>query len=197
MIITDGTGVGYAAGVSSEKRLLVQSDSHDAIITAAVGGRAFRFCTGSITLTSAAPSGILFVKNNEMQDFIVSELIVRMNQSAGGPNGIGLWELLRNPSQGTMISAATPLLGKLNTNFGNTASILADTFKGFEGATFTDGAVYASVNGLTVPQRVFLIGTAEIVLPRGTSIGVRYTPPPGNTNLVVASEISGYLASGI
>lgn len=194
MIITGGTGQNYSAGVSSDNRLLVQADSHDAILTAAVSGRAFRFCTGLIALTSALPSAVMFLKNLEPQDLVISELVVRMNQSTGGANGVGLWEVLRNPSAGTIVNAAVPLATRLNTNFGNTAGFLADAFKGAEAATFTDGAVYATVNGLTVPQRIFLIETSGIILPRGTAIGVRYTPPVGNTSITITCEIGAYLS---
>src|SRR6266566_57273 len=188
MTIVDGTGGGYSAGVSSDHRILVQADSHDAILTAAVDGRAFRFGTGLITLTTTNPSALLYIKNLEAQNLVVSELVVRMNQSTGGANGIGLWEVLRNPSAGTIVSGAIPLATKLNTNFGNTSGFLADSFKGAEGSSFIDGSVYATVNGITVPQRVFLIETSGIILPRGTAIGVKYTPPVGNTSITITCE---------
>ena len=195
MRIEDGSGNGYSAAVFSNHRLLVDADSHDSIITAATDGKAFRFCTGLITLTSASPSGILYVRNNEAANLIISEIVVRMNQSTGGANGVGLWEIFRNPTTGTLISGALAPATRANTNFGSSFSIIADVFKGVEGATITDGTVYAAVNGLTVPQRVFLIETAGVIVPRGTSIAVRYTPPAGNTSIVITTEIGAYLNS--
>ena len=194
MQINDGAGFGYSAAVLSNHRLLVDSDSREAITTASLNGQAFRFVTGLITLTSASASAVMYLKNNEVDNLVLSEIVVRMNQSTGGASGVGLWEVLRNPTAGTIISGAVVLASRLNTNFGSTATISVDGFKGTEGNTFTDGAIYDSINGLAVPQRAFLIETAGIVVPRGASIGIRYTPPTGNTSIIISVEVGAYLS---
>lgn len=195
MIITDGTGDGFSAGISSKHRLLVDADSHDAILTAAASGKAFRFDSGLIALTSANSSALLYLKNNEADNLILAEIVIRMNQSTGGANGIGLIEVLRNPTGGTIVTAAVAATVRANTNFGSTSTILADVYKGAEGNSFSDGTIYANVNGVPVPNRVFVIEATGVILARGTSIGIRYTPPAGNTALLVSAEIGAYLDS--
>lgn len=195
MIITDGTGAGFSAGVTDTHRFMVDADSHDAIITASIDGKAFRFCAGLITLTSATSSAVLYLKNNEPSNLIIDEIVVRMNQSTGGASGVGLWEIIRNPSAGTIISNAVAPSVNANANFGSTATLSATAYKGAEGYTFTDGTVYALVNGITVPNRVSLISAGGIILPRGAALGVRYTPPTGNTSIVVNVAIGCYLNS--
>lgn len=195
MKIQDGTGSGFEAGVTDSHRLLVDADSHDAILTASVDGKAFRFCAGLITLTSANPSAVLFIQNNEPSNLIVAEIVVRMNASTGGAGGVGLWEILRNPTTGTIISNASAATVVANANFGSTATISATAYKGAEGNTFTNGTQFAIVNGVTVPNRVNLVAAEGIILPRGASIGFRYTPPAGNTSIVVGIGVGTYLNS--
>jgi hypothetical protein len=195
MIIHDGTGSGFQAGVSDAHRLLVEADSHDAIITAATDGKAFRIATGLITLTSATASGLLYIKNNEASNLIVAEIEVRANQSTGGASGVGLWEIIRNPTAGTVVSNAVAAPIRVNINFGSTATISVDAFKGAEGSTFTDGSVYATENGMAVPHRVELLGAGRLVIPRGASIGIRYTPPAGNTSITVSAGTTLFLNS--
>ncbi len=193
MILNDGSGTGVSASVLGNRRLLVDADSHESIITASSEGKAFHFGTGLITLTSAAASGLFYFKNNEVQNFIIAETTLRLNQSTGGASGVGLLEIIRNPTTGTLISTATAPTIRLNTNFGSTFTILADAFKGAEGLTVTDGLTYGTINGIVVPQRATIDDTIGIVIPRGASIAFRYTPPAGNTSIIISLSVEGYL----
>jgi hypothetical protein len=194
MNIHDGTGSGVMAGVSETHRLLVDADSHDAIITSATDGKAFKFGTDIITLTSANVSGVFYLKNGEEANLIISEILFQANQSTGGASGIGTWKVIRNPTAGTLISNATATPIRQNFNFGSTRTITADAFKGVEGATVTGGNDFTIQNGFTVPNRVIAPFTA-IILPRGSSLAVTFTPPAGNTSIAVSVGISAFLNS--
>lgn len=194
MILTDGTGSGFQAGVTNTHRLLVDSDSHDAIITAATDGKAFNLSTGLVTLTTASVSGLFYLKNNEIPNLIFSEILFQMNASTGGAGGIGLWEIIRNPTGGTLISTATALSVRQNFNFGSTATLSVDAFKGAEGATITGGDVFSINHGQTVPN-VFVTRFVNVILPRGASLATRFTPPAGNTSIAVSFSCSVFLNS--
>lgn len=193
MIIQDGTGSGSQAGVTDTHRILVDAISRDAIVTAATAGKAFNFSTGLVTLTSASASGLFFLKNNEVENLVISEILLQANQSTGGASGIGFWELIRNPTGGTLISNAVAVDIQQNFNFGSVATILADIFKGAEGNTITGGNLFSINHGQNVPS-VLVTRFANIALARGSSCAVRFTPPPGNTSLVVSVSCSVFLA---
>jgi hypothetical protein len=194
MNIHDGTGSGAMAGVTETHRLLVDSDSHDAVITAATDGKAFKFGTDVITLTSANASGVFYIKNGETANLIIAEILFQANQSTGGASGIGTWKVIRNPTGGTLISNATAMPIRQNFNFGSTATITADAFKGIEGATVTGGNDFSIQNGFTVPNRVIAPFTS-IIIPRGSSLAITFTPPSGNTSIAVSVALSAFLNS--
>ena len=194
MIIQDGTGSGFQVGVTETNRLLVDADSHEAVLTAATDGKAFKFGTDVITLTSANASGIFYLKNNEEANLIISELLFQANQSVGGASGIGTWKVIRNPAGGTLISTATAVSIRQNFNFGSTATLNVDAFKGAEGATVTGGNDFSIQNGFVVPNRIVAPFTS-IILPRGSSLAVTFTPPTSNTSIVVSVGVSAFLNS--
>lgn len=194
MIVTDGIGNGFSAGVLNNHRFLVDSDSHESLVTAASEGKSFNFSTGLTTLTSASASALFYLKNNEVQNLVISQFIGYANQSTGGASGVGLWEILRGPTAGTIVSLAVALTTRANSNFGSTFTLLADAFEGAEGNTLTDGTVFSAINGLVVPHRVEFGEINGVIIPRGASIGIRYTPPTGNTSIVVNVAVKAYLA---
>lgn len=195
MIIQDGTGSGVAVGATDNHRLLVDADSHDAVVTATVDGKSFGIGSGAITLTSANPSAILFFRNNEDSNLLIAAEGIRFqaNQSTGGASGIPSWEVIRNPTAGTIVSGASAA-NVNNANFGSTRTLNVTAYKGAEGNTFTDGTVFTTHFGVPVPHRFFLL-VSGFVIPRGASIGVRVTPPTGNTSLVVSASFRVYLNS--
>jgi hypothetical protein len=194
MIINDGTGTGQTAGVNGFNRLLVDANTQAAITTSTALGTCFKLGTGNITLTSATVSAVFYLKNNEDLAMIVSEILLSANQSTGGTSGIGTWIINRNPTGGTIISTATPLSIRQNFNFGSTRPLVADAFKGVEGATITGGNDFTSQSGFQVPNRV-VAPFSSVIIPRGATLAVTFTPPTSNTSIVISVEMSAFLAA--
>jgi len=193
MIIQDGTGKGYQVGVNVLNRLLVDANVQQAITTSTALGTCFKIGTGNITLTSTTVSGLLYLKNSEDVDLLVGEILLSANQSTGGASGVGTWTVVRTPTGGTLISAAPAASIRQNFNFGSTRPLVADVFKGVEGSTVTGGDTFTSQSGFQVPNRV-VAPFSSVIIPRGSSLAITFTPPTSNTSIVVSAELSAFLA---
>ena len=75
------------------------------------------------------------------------------------------------------------------TSASESAVFYCKNYKGVEGDTFTDGDVaYRSL--LSGAARTYVINTGNIVLTRGTSIGIKITPQTSNTAMDVQLFLS-------
>ena len=192
MLIEDGSGNGYSAAVTSTKRLLTASETADASATASVAGRAIGFSTGDLTLTSASPSAVLFIQNNEIDDLILFSVNYQVLESTGGGTNPIAITLIRNPLTGSVVVNNIPVPALFNLNFGSTFAIDAKILVGGEGETLTGGTNTSRVIGAT-PLRVPFSEPGVITIPRGATAGFLVTPPSGNTLLVVNIAITAYL----
>lgn len=135
MEILDGTGSGKAAKVSADNRLYtfallewpMESFSHP--------GDAYGVASDFIALTTTASySGILYLTNISTTHNIHIDSI-RTSSTVGA-----LWQLLRNPTAGTLISAGTAII-PVNDNF-SSGKVISGTFKkGVDAQTVTDGTL--------------------------------------------------------
>ena len=73
-MIMDGTGKGYQAQVDEKNRLRVLAVGKTIAEDAAKAGDSYNINTGTITLTSASESGVLYLKNNGDNDVIVAQV---------------------------------------------------------------------------------------------------------------------------
>lgn len=186
--IEDGTGKGYRAKVDSENRLNVYSVSESILERAAEEGKSFNINTGTINLTSANKSAILYLKNNGDEEIVISSIGFLLGNSTGGSGDL-IPEVIKNPTSGTIVSGATNVDINVNKNFGSSITLEVDAFKGAEASTITDGVVvYNSL--LSGSARTYVISTGSIVLPKGSSIGVNLTPQTGNTSMNVQVFLS-------
>ena len=104
--------------------------------------------------------------------------------------------ILRNPTAGTIVSNAVAAPVEINKNFGSSLSLTVDAYKGADGYTFTDGDVaYRSL--LSSAARTYVISTGNIVLPTGTSIGVKITPQTSNSSMDVQLFLSVLSADNV
>lgn len=161
-------------------------------------GQKFNINTGDITLTDANKTSILYVKNTGNDDLVITFAIYNLGATANG-TGDALIEILRNPTAGDIITNANNVsIGPLvnaNQNFGST-NVLTGLF--YKGATsegvFTDGLLGLSLRSAPNTGRIkheFEI----IVLPKGHSLGIDYTPPASNTSQIVQFELSCFVAT--
>lgn len=196
IIIKDGTGSGLTTKVTSSNRLLVDSTSEDIADHAADSGDKFNVNTGDITLTSAAKTSVLYVKNNSDDIMVVTGLIYNLGNSTGG-SGDCLIEVIRNPTAGGIVTNANnTAIGtgtEANFNFGSAKTLTANTYKGATGETaFTDGNTFITTRLATSSGRT-LVALGAVQLPKGSSIGINYTPQTGNTSQKCQFAITVYM----
>ena len=188
-MIKDGTGHGYLAKVDADNLLHTRSVQEGEALHSNLEGNAYNLNTGVITLTDAAETPVIYFKNNAEDRFIIESVVL----GVWGSDGDGLDMLatfIRNPTTGTIISSPTDVPINSNRNYGSTNSLNADVYVGGTGATLTDGDDHILVR-ITEESRGF-IGINE-VLPKGTSFGVKLTPPTGNTSMNCYVAVIGYL----
>lgn len=174
--IQDGTGSGRLAFVDDNNRLHVASSQRSDFETETLYGVSFNFNSLSISFTGSASTAVSYMKNTGTGDIIIKEFICNLGTSISG-SGDSTVEIIRNPSAGTVISAARSVT-PANINFGSskTSSVLAYT--GSYGETFTDGTTILAAR-LKYPER-HSINLESVVLRNGSSVGLRYTPPSSN-----------------
>lgn len=191
LVIKNGSN-GNTAFVDSSKRLHTYSVTETASRYASETGDSFNINTGIINLTSDSKSAILYVKNNESRDMIIEGIYYLIGNSTGGTGDV-LISVLRNPTAGTIVSGASDVEIKgVNRNFGSSKTLSADMYKGAEGNTLTDGDKVIETILNQSPQRVF-INAGDIILQKGSSIGIEITPASSNTDVDVEAALSVHL----
>jgi hypothetical protein len=181
-IIRDGTGTGYVAKVDGNNRIHTEAVTIEAQEWHAIRGEGYNITSDTVNLTSANDSAVLYVKSNETLDLLISGLFYQLGASTGG-SGEAVIDVDLNPTAGTIISDATAATST-NRNAGSTKTLVADVYKGGEGKTATGGTLLFSSYASGV-SRVALSPVGGVVLPKGTSLAVRITPPASNTSLNV------------
>lgn len=177
--IKDGDS-GSIAKVDSNNRLHIQAVTTPEEWNANKNGRAFNINTGIITLTDAADTPILYVKNSNDLDLHVSAIAVGVGPSTGGSGGIPKITIIRNPTAGTTISNANAVDINSNRNYGSTNTLTSVVaYKGATGETMTDGDDHI-LFFQTSSGRLFA-GIDEVI-PKGGSIGVKFDPQASNTS---------------
>lgn len=86
-ILKDGVGTGKMARVNGNNRLTVDSIQSSRISYATEQGDSYNINTGLVTLTSAAESGVGYIRNNETRDLVITGLVVIQGPSTGALSG--------------------------------------------------------------------------------------------------------------
>lgn len=178
----DGTGSGYTAKVDSENRVRTLAVTVSSCDDATDKGNSYNINTGLVTLTSAAESGILYIKNGEDKHLHLSSVVVILGPSTGGSaTDTTRIRFYRNPTTGTLISNATAVADNGNRNFGS-SNELTDTlaYAGATGNTVTDGEVI--IESLVSPGNRISFDI-DMVLPKGKSIAISLEPNDSNTSM--------------
>ena len=196
MQISDGrTGNTVTIGVNN--RMLVSSISESIEDYATELGDRFNLNTGDLTLTDANKTSVLYVKNNENEDLVITSLIYNLGNSTSGTGDV-LIEILRNPTAGDIVTnanatAVTPATVAANQNFGSNVTLSVNAYKGATSeGVFSDGTVSISTRSAANTGRI-LIAIGAIVLPKGSSLGIDYTPPASNSSQKCQFALSCYL----
>lgn len=187
--ILDGTGNDYRAEVTSDNRLASDSISRDQLEYGILKGYGFNVSTGTINLTTNGESAVGYFKYTGNKTLVIKEILVILQASTGGA-GTSIIKLIKNPSTGTIIDNAIPVTSAQNRDFGSAYLLQAIAYKGAEGNTFTDGNIF-SLTTRAAAAEIVAFDAAPIVLRKGNSIGVTFTPASGNTSqdIVIAGTV--------
>lgn len=190
--IEDGTGQGYAAGVTSSNRLSVQAESipsiaiasgerQDAyVINTAVAASATGLITG---LVAGTESGVLWVQNNSPAPLAIGGI-------SAGNTGVGVWKVWKSSTGGTVVSGGTLV---------DPVQLFVASSKGFIGSAYRANASGQTVGGGTVVALGYVAaGFTELVLQGALILGptdtvaLTFTPIGANAD-VSANMIVAYL----
>lgn len=184
--IEDGKGSGRLAEVNSDNKLETSSISRSEQAEAAINEKSFLIGSSVVVLTTASESGILYVKNNEESDLIITGVNITSGDMSGSSAKVFLVKAYLN---GTGLSAGTSVAA-LNTNFGSSNVLNADITAGQEGAIVTDG-VAAGV--FYIQNNQFVNIETSWVLPKGKTIAMSITPGTSNTVFPLAVTVEAHL----
>lgn len=191
MIIDDGTGSGKKAKVDDENRLHTSSVGETELEFEALIGNAYNVNTGLVTLTNAGVNnGVVYYKNTGDADMIIAEILIILGTSTGG-TGDGTITVYRNPTTGTLISGAVAVESNVNRSFKSFNALEIDAYKGATSTTVTNGEVF----GTTVRSGAAVINftSSPILLGKGNSLAITYSPPSGNTSQSIRVATTIYI----
>jgi len=183
--IQDGTGSKRKVRVSNSNRLFTESVSRTEREEEALLGEAYILGSGFVTLTGTSTSAVLYLKNNEDDDLVITRFLIGVKKSSGGTENFITGIIYRNPT--SMVSGTGNPLIINNINFGSSNNVDVDSEIGQTGALLAGGSAYLST---VAPTENLTSEGASTILPKGSSIGVFITPPAGNTSIDVSVGIN-------
>lgn len=161
---------GTLAKVDESNRLLTRTVSSTETQNAVSNGYAWNINTGWISSISA-DSALLYFENNDEEDFVVDAIAVGLKDgSATDVQGIFV---VKNPTAGTLVSAATDCDMIENRNFGSsnnfdsTTKLYKATASGQTLTGGTDIALFAQ------NDQGRLFANVDFEVPKTKSIGIR------------------------
>jgi len=179
--IKDGTGTGKVAKVTDENRIETASIVEDENAHACVLGDKYNINTGDITLTDAAETTVLYIKNNETNDLVITSFIYNLGATTSGTGDVKI-NIIRNPTTGDIVTNASAVEAVSNQNFGSSETFTGDVYKGATAdAVVTDGAISVSTRSASNTGRI-VIALGAMIVPKGSSVALNYTPPASNSS---------------
>ena len=185
-VIKDGTGSGNVAKVNSDNQLEVNAISSSVQHDSAIKGKSYQIGTGPVTLTSAGHSGVLYFKNNEENDIVMTAINVTSSKMTGSTAEVFTAVLYKFPTGLSASTAQTPL----NNNFGSSNTLEVDMESGQEAAVVTAGVAAGS---FFIPSATFFNAGIAWVFPKGSTIAMGIIPGAGNTSMTLTVTIEGHL----
>lgn len=178
---------GNGAHVDLRGRVLTSAVMNTDQDQAALDGLAYNLNTGNLTLTSDVETPLFFVKNtDEIAPAKASRVFFTFGASTGGSGTLNA-RVIKAVNGGTLLSGDE--VEVTNFNFGSARPAGVETHIGGTGVTAVgeDTSIRFLFSG---DGQRHLIGFETIVLPRGASMAVLFTPPAGNTSIEVQSGLN-------
>lgn len=189
---------GDTAFVDQNKRLHTETVIQDQASHASDSGieEKYNINTGDITLTDANKTTTIYSKNTGVYDMVLTALIYNLGNSAGGSGDVKI-DVLRNPTAGDIITNANDcLVGpgvSANQNFGSTNTMTGLFYKGATSeGVLSDGDVTITTRSASNTGRI-VVSLGSMIVPKGGSIAVEYTPPTSNTSQIVQFAFACYI----
>lgn len=190
--IQDGTGKGFLAKVDSSNSLVVSATSQTAEEHHVAEGHAFNIETPIITLTSAAKSGVLYLKNTGTEDITVTGFFNLLGEITGTTSGNMFLYYEFDTVGGTLIAATSNVVTPANKRVGSKNLLSATVLYGAQGLTVDSGLkkiTSLSTGGGRNPLFV------RVVLPKGSSVSVSIQPFTGTTSMSLIAALDCYIVS--
>jgi hypothetical protein len=190
--IRDGSGTGYMAKVDAVNRLHVAAETIAHEENHTIEGLGFNVETPLITLTTGGKSGVLYLKNNEEVDIIITGFFNLLGEVTGVTSGNILLEYEFNTGGGTLIAATGNVITPANKRVGSNNTMAATVLYGAEGLTVDAGLSKISSLSTSTGINPLLV---HITLPKGQSVSVSITPFVGTTSMALIAAIDCYVNS--
>lgn len=187
--IQDGKGNGYLVEVDSRNKLVTASTTQTEEEYHLAKGDGFNVETPVITLTSNAKSGVLYIKNNDDEDLVITGFFNLLGAISGTTSGDMYLYYEFDTVGGTLISSTSNIITPVNKRAGSTNVLNATVLYGAEGKT-TDTGLKKITSLSTGNGRNTLF--VRVILPRGSSVSVSIKPFTGTTSMALIAALDCY-----
>lgn len=186
--IVDGKGRGFRAAVNSDRQLVTRATVVEQRLASSLDSNYFEATTGKITLTNDSDTAMIFLQNsNNGKSMVIDRIFYDFFTSTNGTGVDGTLTYYINPTANTSATVITPT----NTDFGSSVSAVGTFYGGTTAIdAFTSGSVWWTA--YITDQQSITVEEGRIVLPNGSSFGIKVDPPTGNTSMAVNINIAFY-----
>ena len=153
-------------------------------------GDSYNLNTGNITFSAAG--SLIYLKNNEDQDLIVTGLAFGLG--AASTSDMGEITVAKNDTGGDLITDATAIDMNQNRLIGSSKTLTVDTFKGKSAGTATGGTDVALFYAGTSARSFF---TFDLLIEKGSSISITFDPKLSSGTIKAYAAIICYLKDPI
>ena len=188
----DGTGRGYRARVTQDKRLSTNAVTESVVQFGAILGNTYNLATSPISITGSTETALFYLKNLDEQDLLISSIFINTVNGSGSISGQPTLNIFRNPIAGLIVDNQTDISVISNNNFGTNLFPNVNAYEGVDGSTFTSFNLTIPVPLPTRAAVPFLEFNTVVVLERGSTYGISYQPESGSTSVDV---ITGCIAT--
>ena len=190
MQIEGANNPGNRAHVSDDGQLQALAVSITEQAQKSLKGDAYNINTGELTLTNDVETPLFYFRNETEDDAIViPRVFLSFLVSTGGVGKVKAC-VKANVTGGTVISNTA--LPPTNFNFGSSKLPGASLTLGGTGITETGGTIGPEFLFTSDNQRA-TVAFEAIILPRGASMTLTFTPPAGNTSMIVEAGANFYI----
>ena len=186
-IVNGAAGPKYGAKVNADSQLITRATAVPQRLHSSVDGNYFEATTGKITLTDAAETPMIYIKNENTNSdivLVIDRVFYDVWASTSGTGG-GTLEYYKNPT----ITGGTDIT-PVNSNHG-TGDTVVGTFKKSMTTMIEGGGVhwwwaYVAAGSSNA------VDEGRIVVPPGYAFAISYQAPTSNTSQAISINVAFY-----